>query len=140
MRLGLVVAAVVVSLTVAGCGGEEDFQVQGKLTINGSGITALGATNNAGEICTGTEGYDDITEGAQVVIRDADGKKVALGRLGLGHLAENGTEYTNGPCVFKFKVSGVPGGSSIYSVEVSHRGEINFKQKEARGLALTLGD
>jgi len=46
-------------------------------------------------------------------------------------------------CEFYFAVLMVPiqEGADIYSIEVSHRGKVQFTQEEgAAGLALTLGD
>ncbi len=82
--------------------------------------------------CSGDGGYDDIDEGTQVVIRDGNETKVAIGALGAGF-------PSRGTCVFDFSVPDVPKGGGIYSVEVGHRGEVSFKETEANTLALTLG-
>lgn len=82
------------------------------------------------EPCVGEEGFDDIQEGAQVVIRDGDGTTIANSALGPGEATSDST----GPgslwyCVFAFSVE-VPAGEPFYSVEVSHRGEVTYSAEE----------
>ena len=121
---------------IAGCGSDEaavpaepkTITVQGSLLLLTSDL--FWATDTE---CTGSEGYDDIAAGAQVVIRDESGKSIALGRL------EPGEGVSDVECRFPFSIDDVPAGQGIYSVEVSHRGEIAFEEKDAQELALTLG-
>lgn len=104
-----------------------------------------------GDLCYGRAGYDDITEGAQVVVKDASGTIVATGSLGAGEA--NGTAGDIGPngqlvpstattCTFPITVGSVPD-SSFYSVEVSHRGAQTYSRDQlvANGwtIALSLG-
>jgi len=100
----ILVAAVVLSLT--GCGASS-FTAKGTMTLGLDGVT-----QNApgGGECDGYGGYDDITPGAQVVIK-ADGATLGKGELGEG-------KYDDGWCRFPFSVSDVKGGSKFYSVEV----------------------
>lgn len=81
-----------------------------------------GWDRTVGDGCTGSGGYDDIREGAQVVVRDGGGRTLALGSLG-------GGEMIAATCVFPFEIPGVPR-SRFYSVEVSHRGEVNFSRED----------
>ena len=134
--LGLVLAF------ATGCGGEADtaeepstapstpetLTVVGDLTLYDYDIETYG-----GE-CYGVDGYDDLEGGAQVVVRDAEGKSVGLGSL------DPGVKVRRGECRFDFEVTDVPPGLGIYSVEVSHRGEIQFKESEAEQISLSLGD
>lgn len=131
-------------VVTAGCGGggggggPKAFDVTGALGLRGDLDSVAYINLVEGDFCMGTGGYDDIAEGTQVTIRDDSGKKVALGKLKAGKL---GNDPTNDDlrCGFLFEISGVPGGSKIYSVEVSHRGEIDFTKANADSLVLTLG-
>jgi hypothetical protein len=115
--------------------GEDDagvFVVKGELSL----IDFDGGVDRYQGQCLGSDGYEDLVPGAQVTIRDSKGETLAVGALDAG--------WPDGPgtCVFPFVVNDVPAGEEIYSVEVSHRGEISFTQDEAgqgRGLSLTLG-
>lgn len=94
-----------------------------------------------GEKCQGYDGYADMREGAQVKVKDAAGKVVALGalRAGVG-LESAATDRGIRACSFAFVVQGVPdSGDAIYGVEVADRGTIQFKKADADSLSLTLG-
>lgn len=86
-------------------------------------------------------GYDDIHAGAQVTVRDADGKTVALGTLDSGLLAgKPGTLLILSKCSFSFSITDVPSGGDFYSVEVAHRGQVNYSAVQMQSaLKLTLG-
>jgi len=123
----LVGMLVLAALLLAGCGGESTFTAKGTL-----GIVAVDSTTD--DCSSGTGGYDDITEGASVVIYDASDKKLAIGSL------KAGKEYgDNGLCVFKFKIPDIPSGKGPYGVEISHRGQIAFTEKEADDIGISLG-
>ena len=98
-----------------------------------------------GGACVTDDGYSDISDGAQVTVEDSTGKAIALGTLQAGHVSElfgpgtavEGMAYR---CVFGFTVNDVPAEEKIYSVEVSHRGKVNFTREKLNGpIALTLG-
>lgn len=131
--VGIVMAA---ALLLAGCGGESggDGKTAAK-TFTASGAIKLYATGTVavGDSCAGKGGYDDIRVGAAVLIKNADGKRVALGELGTGEPGEYST------CSLPFAIKGVPSGAGPYSVEVSHRGEVPFNEGDAKSIALTLG-
>ncbi|MHA6793506.1 hypothetical protein ACVGVM_08310 [Pseudonocardia bannensis] len=84
--------------------------------------------------CEGSGGYSDITLGTSVTVYDASGTVVGTGHLGRGSAAEGG-------CTFPITVLNVPGGSSFYQVEVSHRGRITVQAADARAglVGVTLG-
>jgi hypothetical protein len=119
---GILVASLVQSATKS----TNTFAVNGSLELSDT------SGDNGDGTCTGSGGYDDISPGAQVTIKDSAGKVVAVGSLGDG-------VSSGGACTFNFTVSDVPGGSKIYAVEVSHRGDINFTRSEAEDVSLTLG-
>ena len=106
--------------------------VEGTMTINGS---SNWHTNGSNYYCSGTGGYDDLESGASVVIRNSDGKQVGLGVLRGGESTES--EDT---CVFTFVVEDVDDGDELYSVEVTHRGEVTFRKDDAKSVALSIGD
>lgn len=105
------------------------FDVTGTLTLtDDKAIWSLGMD------CQGSRGFDDIREGAQVIVTDADGKTVAVSRLG------RGTASTSTSCVFPVEIKGVPGGSDFYGITVSHRRGLTYSADEIRQpLQLTLG-
>lgn len=87
-----------------------------------------------GSLCSGSGGYDDIREGAQVEIRDEAGNIVGVGELEASRMIHNVG------CRFSFTIEGVDSGSGFYEVEVSHRGTISYTQEELEdGIELTLG-
>lgn len=59
---------------------------------------------------------DDIRAGAQVVIADASGKTVGLGKLTVGRTTSAGRTGYRPPCAFHFTVPGVPTGSGFYKI------------------------
>lgn len=135
MKLALAAALLVL---LAGCGG-SDAKGVGKpaFDVGGTITVAKGLALSDGS-CAGSSGFDDLVLGAPVVVRNADGKRVGLGNLEAGRtsgLDQGG--YVS--CTFKFDVSNVPSSAGVYSVEVTHRGEIPFKQEDAGHLSLTLG-
>mgnify|MGYP001562051118 CR=1 FL=1 len=84
--------------------------------------------------CTGHGGYDDISAGAQVIVTDAASKTVAVGEL------DPGARDGEGVCVFPFSLM-VPTGETIYGIEVSHRGRVQYQAGQLKQpLSLTLGD
>jgi hypothetical protein len=102
-------------------------------TFTASGHLQFGG-GDYNDPCTGTAGYDDITQGAQVVISDAAGKTLGIGALGVG-VAEGGT------CLFPFTVKGVKLGSKFYGVSITHRGVVQYTYSQLKSgqAALTLG-
>ena len=134
----------VLLLAVTGCSGAASatptptaFDVKGSLSLR-----HVEAFASEGDACSGDGGYDDITAGAQVKVSDDAGKVVGLGSLASG-VARKSSNWGNGgtdQCVFEFAVPDVPLGSgTIYGVEVSHRGVIQFTRDQADQVALTLG-
>jgi hypothetical protein len=98
------------------------FTLHGTLTLKGSNVaTGADYTN-----CEGSDGFDDIVEGAQVTVYDIDTKIVAVGSLGVGKSDGKAN------CVFEVTVPGVPRGSKFYQVEISHRGKLQVSEAEAQ--------
>lgn len=142
MKRALIFAATAALL--AGCSSTNraptptptDFDVHGTLSL--SKIAIYGTD---GDPCTGSGGYSDIASGAQVKVTDNSGSVVAIGSLnsGLSHQTNSGMDGTN-VCVFSFDVFNIPiRDSSIYGIEVTHRGVIQFTRDDANDISLTLG-
>lgn len=94
--------------------------------------------------CTVETGYEDQTDGAQVVITDADGSTIGISTLtatGL-QVASGSTSMTDTWCGFTFTVDDVPTGSGFYGIATGHRDPVQFTEDEAFSpdLVLTLGD
>lgn len=100
------------------------FTLRGSMTLTSP--TPLDYDHKA---CTGSGGYADIVRGAAVTVYDDAGKVVDAGALGAGRYA---SEDSTAPCLFRFSMSGVPGGSKFYQVEISHRGKVTVPAAEAK--------
>lgn len=117
------------------------FVVNGTVTVTADSLSSEQTMDGS---CVTGNGYDDVRTGAQVTVRDDASKVVALGALTEGHVTE---QFTEGAligyaykCTFKFAVTGVPEGHAIYSVEVSHRGELHYSRADLNPwLKLTIG-
>lgn len=143
MKTARIAAASAALLVIAGCGGSggkepaKTFTASGTFTLK---QVSLGDTPN--DPCGGTGGFSDIQEGVAVVVRNSNGKKVALGQLGPGvrdELTLTSDTSDSGYCVFPVEVTDIPAKGTIFSIEISHRGEIAFKKADADKLDLTLG-
>lgn len=157
---GLAAAALAFALLTAGCSGgtnadgstvsasaspsaapagQETFNVSGSITIRGvDGIDAY--DDFAGAPCDGTEGYSDISTGAQVVVKNAGGTKIGLGELGRGRTDGDLDEDFDAGCTFALLVFGVPVEGDIYSLQIGNRDDYSFTRSEAEaGLKLSLG-
>lgn len=142
MRL-LISACLLLALTTS-CGSESDsasdsLTVRGHLTLEATDIAWSAGGEGVGNGCQGSGGYDDIAEGATVVVRDAKGDRVAVGQLGPGEGVDANLGIEAAYCRFAFKVPDVDSDSKILSVEVTHRGEITFKRADAGAVEVTLG-
>jgi hypothetical protein len=138
------IVSLVLLVVLTGCGSSkpDTFDVFGTLVLSASGSLGLVGNGVEGTACTGSRGFDDIAQGAQVVVRDSTGKTVALGQLDAGQLTASITDDSVGaPCQFIIRIDGVKAtsGSAFYSIEVAHRGQIQFTRPNAGNLALTLG-
>lgn len=110
-----------------------------KMTVAGglllTDFDGSGISSSDGE-CSGAGGYSDISEGTDVVVKDATGRLLAAGELAAGVPEEESGRI----CSFKFEVPDVPRGEGPYTVEVSHRGDVAFKESRASSIVVTLGD
>lgn len=124
----------------AGSGSSSDTSNPGVDTITVSGtMTLADLTSISGELgtdddaCSGTGGYSDIAEGAQVVVTDDTGKTLVITQLGAGTIIDGG-------CEFPFTAE-VPKGKGFYGFTVTHRGTVKEAEADlAGGVALTIGN
>ncbi len=142
-----VVAIAVVVVAVVGFGAwrattPTDMTVHGTMTLGPLAFAAGTGTGTDGNLvkgdpCGATDGYTDIATGAEVDVVDASGKVLGTGKLGAG------TGQDAMSCVFRFTVTGVPAGQSIYGVKVGNtaRGVVHFTKDQlfGDGPHLTLG-
>jgi hypothetical protein len=105
------------------------FDLRGEMTLTDSNLLRISSTS-----CAGQAGYSDIGPNAQVTV-SADGRVVAVGFLGAGSFRGSVT------CAFPIVVDGVPLGHDFYSVEVTHRGQVNYPASavQAGPISVTLG-
>lgn len=114
----------------AGSAAPASFTVNGRLRLELSGFTW-----NPGQGCWGISGYDDLREGAQVVITDGLGATIAVGALDTGIVTLNPTDQKRASyCELPFTVQQVPAGRGFYGVEVAHRGRVQYPEADVRGL------
>jgi hypothetical protein len=97
---------------------EETHVINGEFTLIDTD-SDYRSISSSGQNCLGTRGYDDIRAGAQVLIKDGDGKPLSTTQLGFGNTL--GTSR----CVFTFSTDELPK-RDFYVLEVSHRGELTF--------------
>ena len=119
------VAVTVLALGVGGwllLGRGAEHVVTGDLSLAGSshGSTSL----SAGDGCTGSGGYSDITAGAQVVLRDGNGSTLATTVLSAG-------DFDGVSCVFHFSLRGVRAASFyVLSTGNAARGDQRYSFDE----------
>ena len=117
----------------------DTFNVTGEMTLtDGSGFDPS-YSGHKGDDCYGMGGYGDINQGAQVVVSNSKGEQIALGELDGGVLTPLPGTQGMGLfyCTFTFTITDVPADGEIFSVEVTHRGSVNFHKGEP--VALSLG-
>jgi len=90
-----------------------------------------------GEVCYGATGYSDIRDGAEVVVKGADGNTVAVGSI-------DWRDHRGGVCGFDVSVSDVPMDEEFYEVQVAGRGGPTYTRDELAKsgwmVDLTFGD
>ncbi|MCD7437290.1 hypothetical protein K4B79_03530 [Streptomyces lincolnensis] len=103
-----------------------ESQAPGTFALTGTFELTDGVVADGLGGCTGSDGYDDIFEGAAVTVYDGAGTVIATGQLGDSTLDSDRT------CRFGVAVADVPAGKGVYKVEVSHRGTVQLTETEAQ--------
>ena len=129
-RLGCLLPVVVaLVLLVTACGGSQ--------TITGSFVLTDDEVVWSTTSCSGTGGYRDIREGADVVVKDGAGTIV-----GTGSLVDDPAGSSTSRCRYTFEVPVKD--ADFYAVEVSRRGALTYSKTEieAQGwtVEFTLGE
>lgn len=144
-HLGLLVGA----LLLTACGGNSaptpskppakpaTFAVTGHMDLDATGTAVIADDGHKGAGCTGQNGFDDIASGAQVVVRDDKGKTVGVSQLEPGAMA-TGLYAPDAHCTFNFTVPDIDSKADFLSVEVAHRGQVQFKRADAGSVVVTL--
>jgi hypothetical protein len=131
----LVVLAIVVIVVISTLPkGSSTPKAVTTFTARGSFVLTDSPTDG-GQVCAPTDGYSDISAGAQVIVSDSSGKTLAIGSL------QNPTAGS-GTCSYSFAVHNVPVGKKFYGVEVSHRGSVKESENDmtSGSVALSLGN
>ncbi|MEY2422810.1 MAG: hypothetical protein QOI95_2877 [Acidimicrobiaceae bacterium] len=118
-RIILIAATVLLAACGGGGGGGSATRtLTGDVTLYDLDMIS----DQVGGPCTGQGGFNDLRDGAPVVVKDGAGKIVATGQLGAGkRIGVNGATTVSTECRFPVTVSGIPA-SDFYQVEVSRRG------------------
>lgn len=115
MKVAVRVALVV--LIVIACSGMHTLE--GSMEVIES--LPLEDANSIGAPCTGLGGFDDLRRGTTVMVKDENGKVLAVGKL------EGGLVVALETCRFTFKVANIPD-ADFYQIEVSHRGALTYSR------------
>ncbi|WP_420124378.1 hypothetical protein [Nakamurella sp.] len=132
-------------LLLAGCGGDPKptaaptpssaptsraplpLLVRGTFTLELPNFIWSEATN----VCAGTGGHDDLAGGTKVVVTDNTGTIVGVGALDPGQPQTDPEDRSRADsCLFQFTIKDVPSGKGFYSIEVSNRGKVQFKETD----------
>ncbi len=145
MKHTVVVTGLGLMLALGACGGQAHQQaapttttapptytITGSLVLEGT-LFSLDNTDTIsyqrGGACWGTNGYDDVKEGAQVTVENENGATIGTSALDAGQLAEDPAKMRDPTakttCSFSFVVRDVPK-ARFYKVEVSHRGQVTY--------------
>lgn len=115
-RLSLALAGILtLAFALSACGGGGGGvreTIFGSITL----ISFDGLVTNPAP-CHGTGGFDDISNGAQVVVSDGNGKVLGTSML------TNATTQARTRCRLEYRVPGLPK-VAFYQIEVTHRGKI----------------
>lgn len=120
--LALLIASAVV--VTAGPAFAADHTIKGTVTLTDSGIVSGG-----GPTCSGGGGYDDMRAGAQVRVRDGNGKTLAVSSLRTGKSVADPKYHIVVTCIFPFTVKVAPD-AKFYGIEVAHRGELTYSKRQ----------
>lgn len=143
IAVAMMVTATLVADFLRGSGDQPatTFMISGQIQVSGSSSN-LAFGGSVGE-CRGKAGYEDLREGAQVVVAAATGRTIAIGRLGAGKsttVGGDGSVARLVACTFPITIQDVPDGEDFYKITVTHRGTQEYSRDQLRKpISLTLG-
>lgn len=129
----------VVALTLGACGSSDNQDSKAEVPESMNVKGALLVPNPDGEPsepCSLSSGYSDLEGGSQVTVYGADGTILDVGHTDEGEFKVFQSKHV---CAFHFSLTDVPAKDDLYSIEVGHRGRINFKKVNSELLVLSLG-
>ena len=130
----VVIAAVIVPLIAGGyyLFKPERHKVHGVIAV----IDNVYQFHQEGSVCVGEGGFDDMSGGTQVVVKDQDEHVIATSDLDKGL-----TIHDPNSCAFTFTV--VVPGAKFYNFEIGHRSPVSYSKadmaKNKWSLLLSLG-
>jgi uncharacterized protein DUF732 len=119
----------------------DGFHVLETATVAGTFVlvdavarTGVNSIVMKGTSCEGTDGFSDIGQDTQLVVKSGTGETLATTTLGQGHSSQ-------GMCTYSFTFP-ITEGQDRYVVSVSHRGEFTytFDQLQRSGVHIRLGN
>lgn len=103
------------------------------MTVSGTITLDYGDYGNNSRDCFGRGGYGDLHLGTPVVITDASGQTVAIGKI-------SATSESDWRCKLSFRVEDVPKGTDFYGVTIAKRETLQLSASDmAKPLDLSLG-
>lgn len=146
MRPLAALPALFLLLLLPACGGEDGgssgdaFTAKGDVTIIGADKAQVLAADGAaaGDKCQGTGNLSDFSEGDEVVVLDADGSKVAVGKLAEGTLSAEAADLATiglSMCELTFTVEDIPATDELLTLRIGEK-EVTFGQEDADDLAV----
>jgi hypothetical protein len=138
-RSVLTATVLLASLALAGCSSPAapaaPFKVTGTVVLSMDvNVPADEPGSTAGKECEGMGLHGDLKKGAQVLIRDGDGKLAGVGELGAGVSDSSGST-----CSFALNVAEVTSGHAFYSLELARRDKAYYTAAKLREpLSITL--
>jgi hypothetical protein len=137
----------VMSLALAGCAGQSGDSSAPSPSPSSSPSSSPGPTKtftvsgfvtaegSFGLACRGLGASADLHAGAPVVVRDAEGARLAAGVLGDGFADDDAPQRR---CIFSFSVPKVPEGTGPFSVQVARRAPVPFDRRDAAQVTVRL--
>ncbi|MDO3398075.1 hypothetical protein QWJ41_20295 [Nocardioides sp. SOB44] len=136
--------AVAPSAACGGSSGGDTFSISGVVSAIGISkaqvLAADGATE--GDMCQGAGTMGAFDEGAEVLVLDADGAKVAVGELSAGKIPEGSSELEQlgfSMCEFIFEVTDIPASDGLFTLQIDES-ETTFKQGDESLKVTIAGD
>lgn len=124
---------VVVAFTAA-CGGKsgDTFSTSGVVKVIGVSKSQVLAADGAveGDRCQGVGTLGSFSEGTEVVVLDADGTKVAVGKLSEGKIPKGSNQVGRlglSMCEFTFNVADIPASDGLLTLKID-QSETTFRQ------------